>query len=64
MRSPASALAAAALLLLGSPASAGAAAPLCSSGVFAVAGSPLVPDPAFDVPHDGACEEPPPEDVH
>jgi hypothetical protein len=44
-------LAAAALLLLfGSPAAAGGPAPLCSQGVFSVAGGPLVANPAFELP--------------
>jgi hypothetical protein len=36
--------------LIGSPEAAGALAPLCSAGVFAVAGDPLLPDLAFEAP--------------
>jgi len=36
--------------LIGSPGAAGALAPLCSEGVFRVAGDPLLPDPAFEAP--------------
>jgi hypothetical protein len=46
-------LAAAFLLLgslIGSPGAAGALPPLCSQGVFTVAGDPRVPDPSFDAP--------------
>lgn len=46
-------LAAASLLLgslIGSPGAAGALPPLCSQGVFAVAGDPLVPDRSLEAP--------------
>jgi hypothetical protein len=50
MRFLAPSVVAAISLLVGSAASAGDPAPLCTSGVFAVVGSALVPDASFELP--------------